>query len=283
MKPNGENSDGGGRNLKKNGMQLSLVSPPKKTASGKITAPAAEASKSGLADSKTSPSLVIGSDSTSKASAPLPVPKPLKESNRLAEALRRLKVKRETLERAPEITPLFNQAEGGLQAVLGAMRFAAQDEVIAAFLKKYDAIPAGDRQSLPWEAIAIAANVDLRHLAGAILFALREMSVNSVKVIAFSQHAAVMRKTIEYAMMPSGDKDRMLVHRGLGFLPDPKGPTFIGKAVFGAAGREKEEPDLAATFDGDDDLDQLFPPANLIEEKLVPIRQRLLPEVRNQK
>lgn len=231
--------------------------------------------------SEKNPSSGNGSGSGGSTTLPppsaMPVPKPLVTRDQAAEALKRLKVSRQALEKAPPITPLFKDAEGGPTAVLGAMRFAVQDNAIAAFLKQYDAIPAGDRERLPWEAIAIKAGVDLRLLAGAILFAMREMSVNMVKVIAFSQHPKVMQKTIDYALMPSGDKDRMLVHRGLGFLPDPKGPTFIGKAVFGATGgREKDEPEMAATFDGDDDLDQLFPPANAMQEKLVPIRQRLL-------
>jgi hypothetical protein len=197
--------------------------------------------------------------------------------NRLAQALKRLKVKPEALASAPQITPLFKNAEGGLPTVLDAMRFSIQDEDIAAFLKKYDAIPVGDRERLPWEAIALAAGVDLRKLAGAVLFALRDMSVSTVKMIAFSNHPAVMQKTIEYALMPGGDKDRTTVHRGLGFLPDPKGPTFIGKAVFGAAGgNEASTQTQADVFDDEGDLDRLFPQANAMQERLVPIRQRLL-------
>ncbi len=161
--------------------------------------------------------------------------------------------------------------------MLNAMRFATDEPEIVAFLKKYDSIAASDRERLPWEAIALAANVDMRRLAGAVLFALRDMSVSTVKMIAFSNHPAVMKKTVEYAMMPSGEKDRVTVHRGLGFLPDPKGPTFIGKAVFGPSGnKEGGESAQAETFGEDDDLDELFPPANSMQDKLIPIRQKLL-------
>ena len=201
----------------------------------------------------------------------------MEQRNRTAEALKRLKVKPESLAAAPQITPFFQNAEGGLPAVLDAMRFSAEDPEIATFLKKYDSIPLSDRERVPWEAIALAANVDLRRLAGSVLFALRDMSVSTVKMIAFSNHPKVMQKTVDYAMMPSGDKDRTMVHRGLGFLPDPKGPTFIGKAVFGpSTGKEGAEPAETATFGEDDDLDELFPPSNSMQEKLVPIRQRLL-------
>ena len=67
------------------------------------------------------------------------------------------------------------------------------------------------------------------------------------------------------------------MHQALGFLPTAKGPTFIGKAVFGAGGgSEKEEQSGNAIFDGDSDINDLFPPAVDMQEHLVPIRQRLL-------
>jgi hypothetical protein len=187
-------------------------------------------------------------------------------------------VKPEQLVAAPEITPLFKNAEGGLNAVLGAMRFAAQDETIAAFLKQYDKIPVGDRRRIPWEAVGLAAKLNLQQLTVAILFAMEAASVKTVKVLALSAHPKVMRKTIEYAGMLTGVKDRTMLHQGLGFLPTAKGPTFIGKAVFGGGGgREGTEPGQPTVFGEDDDLDELFPPANAMQERLAPIRQRLLP------
>lgn len=171
---------------------------------------------------------------------------------------------------------MFRNADGGLDAVLDAMRFSSGDETISTFLKKYDSLPIGDRERLPWEAIAIAAKLDLRQLAGAMMFALNEASVSTVKIIALSSHPKVMQKTIDYAMLPGGDRDRTIVHRALGFLPDPKGPTFIGKAVFGPSGERQEQENRGTTFDGEDDLDDLFPPATAMQEKLIPIRQLLL-------
>ena len=195
----------------------------------------------------------------------------------MEQALKRLKVKPERLAAAPQITPLFKNAEGGLKAVLRAMRFSAQDDVIAAFLKKYESVPVGDRNSLPWEAIALSAGLDMHHLTGAILFALQAASVNAVKIIALTAHPAVMQKTVEFAKLPSGEKDRKIMHQGLGFLPSPKGPTFIGKAVFAGQGApEKEEPEQTATFGENDDIDQLFPSVTAMQDKLIPIRQRLL-------
>jgi hypothetical protein len=128
--------------------------------------------------------------------------------------------------------------------------------------------------------VAILANLNFRQLTGSIIFALQTDSVSAVKVIALAGHPSVTEKTIEYAKMASGEKDRMMIHQALGFLPSPKGPTFIGKAVFssndGLAKTDASEG--PETFDKDDDIDELFPPATKIQERLVPIRQRLLPE-----
>jgi hypothetical protein len=91
-----------------------------------------------------------------------------KEPNRTAMALKRIGVTAEQLAAAPQITPLLKRAEGGLDQVLTAMRFAP-DEMIGAFLEKYDAIPETDRERLPIEAIALAAGINPSHLLGSII------------------------------------------------------------------------------------------------------------------
>ena len=172
---------------------------------------------------------------------------------------------------------MLKQAEGGLDAVLAAMRFFGQDDVLTKFLKKYDSIPEGDRERLPWEAIAIAAKVEINQLLGSILLALQAQSVNTVKIIALTSQPLITRARVRYAQLPGGHRDRFALDTALGFLPSPKGPTFIGKAVFASGGAKNEEGEEAKeTFSEDDDLEQLFPSATAMQEKLVPIRQRLL-------
>jgi hypothetical protein len=207
------------------------------------------------------------------------VPKRLSQRDQTADALKRLKISPEQVAKVPQITPIFKKAEGGLKGVLDAMRFCREDETIAQFLRKYDSISGVDRERLPWEAIAIKAKIDIQQLTGAIMFALQASSANIVRMLAWSAHPAVMQKTIDYAKLPSGEKDRSMLHTGLGWLPSAKGPTFIGKQVAVFGGRESTENNPAApvsTFDGDDDLDQLFPSSSDMQQKLVPIRQRLL-------
>lgn len=165
-----------------------------------------------------------------------------------------------------------------------AMRFSVNDESIYAFLNVYDALPEGDKNSIPWEAVAIKAGLDMRNLLGAIMFAVSESSVSTVKIIALTSHPVIMKKTAEFAQLPGGERDRTSIHQALGFLPSPKGPTFIGKAVFGpgggsgaSSGGDDEDDDKPTTsFSTDDTYDQLFPSTNTIQQKLVPIRQKLL-------
>lgn len=192
----------------------------------------------------------------------------------------------QTLRASPEITPLLKNAEGGLKAVLGAMRFASDDPSIQAFLEKYDDTPVGDREKLSWEAIAIAAGVDLRVFLGAAMLALQSHAVNTVKIIAMTNHPKITRARVKYGLLPSGEKDRTALDTAMGFLPSPKGPTFIGKAIFGSgkqnindqgAGRGDEDDDgPVIESDDDPDLDILFPPSTEMQTKLIPIRQRLL-------
>jgi len=202
---------------------------------------------------------------------------PKLDPKRSAEALRRLKVSPLTLAAVPEISPLLKKADGGIRQVIDAMRFAP-DEVTSAFMKKYDAVPEGDRKYLPIEAIALSAGVDITHLLGSIMVALQKQAVSAVKIIAMTAHPKVTEARVLYAQGPWGEKDRTALDTAMGFLPSPKGPTFIGKAVFGSGGAAMERDGEASGDDDDDgpDLDRLFPPANAMQQKLQPIRQRLL-------
>jgi hypothetical protein len=221
-----------------------------------------------------------------------PTPKPRQEEfvnvrdlNRSVAALKRLGVSQADLDAAPQITPLLKKADGGLKRVLAAMRFAP-DEVITTFLRKYDAIPRGDRERAPLEALALAAGINIHQLLGSIMLALQAQSVNMTKIIALTAHPAITRARVKYGQMAGGDKDRAALDTAMGFLPSPKGPTFIGKAIFGTGMNtirqqrhddipdDEEEERPVTAVESHPDLDKLFPPANVMQEKLAAIRQR---------
>jgi hypothetical protein len=214
----------------------------------------------------------------------MPVPKKMVNIKRQSEALRRLRVSRADVAMVPRITPLLKMADGGIEQVLDAIRFAP-DETTRAFLKKYDSIPVGDRNNLPIEAIALAAGVDISNLLGSIMVALQQQSVSLVKMIAMTAHPKITMSRVVFGQMPSGDKDRLALDQAMGFLPLPKGPTFIGKAVFGSgkttmdtqnAGSDEDD-EVTAANENEPDLDKLFPPANEMQQELIAIRQKLLP------
>ncbi len=204
--------------------------------------------------------------------------------DRAQQALKRLGVDVLALRSAPEITPLLKNAQGGLKAVLGAMRFTVEDPSIAAFLEKYDSVPAGDRERVSWEAIALAAGVDLRVFLGSIMLALQSQAVNTVKIIAMTNHPKITAARVKYGLLPSGEKDRTALDTAMGFLPSPKGPTFIGKAVFGSNSKssapvipDEEEDEDGGFVDADNvDIEKLFPSSNTMQQKLIPIRQKML-------
>ncbi len=157
--------------------------------------------------------------------------------------------------RSPQITPILAEAEGGLQAVVDAMRFSADPDIIK-FLRLYDATTDTDRDCVPWEAWAIKAGLDIHGLLGSILIAIRQHSVNLVKVLAITGHPATTRARIKNALTPRGYKDRDALDVALGFAPQAKGTTFIGKIFAGTAQQEEEKP---PSRPDEPDVDDLFP------------------------
>jgi hypothetical protein len=221
----------------------------------------------------------------------MPVPKLPSLEKRAEQALKRLKVNPEALNAAPQITPTIkNCVKGGLKAALGAMLFAAQDEVIAAFLKKYYSIPVGDRDRVPWEAIALAAKVNMNHLAGSILLAVSNHAAMRSRFIAVSNHPRITQARVKYGKMASGERDRTQLDIMVGALPSAKGPTFIGKAVFGSGGsgggtRDRDDDGETPTtpaqvvYQGGDIEDRIFGTSEMnndLDNKLVKIRDRRL-------
>ena len=220
------------------------------------------------------------SGSKPKSAMPVPKHRATVKVDRPAAALKRLRVSMDSLKAVPPITALLRQASGGLPQVVMAMRLCG-DETTAAFLEKYDSIPAGDRVRVPFEAVAMAAKLDVKALLGSIMVALQAQAVNEVKILAMTGHKDITAARLRWGVKANGERDRTALDTAMGFLPSPKGPTFIGKAVFGSGKDVMDQQgseDDRLSGDDDPDLDKLFPPANAMQIKLIPIRQRLPPE-----
>jgi hypothetical protein len=228
-----------------------------------------------------------GSETTrpKKQKSAMPVPKLPQDTKRADQALKRLKVKDRDLAEAPPITALIKTTvKGGLKVALEAMRFATDDPEIKTFLRFYGKIPVGDVDRLPWEAISIAAKVNPKHLVGAIQIAVQAYCANKSRFIAVSNHPATMRARVKYAKMAGGERDRTQHDIMVGALPSPKGTTIISNAIFRGGGgsvnakdKDSDEPETTpAMYENSDGFDDLFPSPSEVQEKLIPIRQRLL-------
>jgi hypothetical protein len=132
------------------------------------------------------------------------------------------------------------------------------------------------------------------------MVSLQAQSVSMVKMIALTGHPEIAKARLRYAKMPSGEKDRTAMDTALGLLPQPRGgSTIINKAIFGSNGdtmRQQKALQRHHDDDGPDDnddspddegypasqsgidLNRLFPPCSIMQEKLVAIRAKLLPE-----
>ncbi len=274
----------------------SIISFPKKKSREKLSSPESKPKKTLQGNAKELPpdpflngsvDLKKNSESTKKNSLKnsgnkMPVPRFRQSRNRVLEALKRLGVKPEEVDVAPQVTVLLKCAEGGLKAVLQAMRSSARNETIRTFLQKFDSIPSGDRDKLPWEAIVISAELDFDTFLGAASFSIANFASNKSKIIMSSSHPKVTEARVKYALMAGGEKDRFAIDTMVGAMPSAKGPTFIGNAVFngpsqhGNPVKELEAESAAAIFVDDGNLGNLFPSSSETQNELIEIRKKLL-------
>jgi hypothetical protein len=155
------------------------------------------------------------------------------------------------------------------------MRFS-EAPLIREFIAAYDSIPERDRDSLPLEVIAAAVKMDVRHLWGEIMLAVREQSVNSVKILAVTSHPDIIKSRIRFAKKEGGVRDRDALDTMLGALPSNKGTTFINKFFASGARDADEKPDAPEPQELVDDLDFIFPDCSELQNDLQPMRQKLL-------
>jgi hypothetical protein len=176
---------------------------------------------------------------------------------------------------------LKKSLKGGLRTALEAMRFTTNDEVVADFLKVYDKIPIGDRDRLPWEAIMIKAKVNPIYLLGAIQMAVQTYSWNKSRFLAVSSHPEITKNRIKFAKMAGGVKDREALDIVNGFLQSPRGATVnINQQVATfPGGQSKDGEDVVnsqSVYQGDDVEERLFGGDDILDGKIIKIKQRLL-------
>lgn len=183
--------------------------------------------------------LVLGNAESSKTKNAVPG----KDSrNRRNEALRRLGVKAEQLVNVPQISHILKHAERGLPQVIDALR-GYDEEDAQAFIQKYDSLSLSDQKHLTIEDICVAAEIRTLDLLASATKALVLESQTASAIIAATSHYKVVRKTVAMANTDGGHRDREMIHLATGFLPSPKGSTFINQRVQVANfGGDKQHP-----------------------------------------
>jgi len=144
--------------------------------------------------------------------------------------LAKLGISAAALANAAPLTGILAEAEGGIPAILETMRLARDVPIIGQFLETYEAQTVKDRELVPLEGFAILAGVGIPELLGEIL---------------------LVRRRVEYAMLPEGVKDRDAIDKALRFLPTPKGTTIVLPPEL--------HPAVAGVSPDDVDTDQIFP------------------------
>ncbi len=175
-----------------------------------------------------------------------------KLARQLKTTLAKLDIDPVVLAQAPRITPILENAQGGIPSVINAMRFSS-DASIQAFLKTYDEASITDKKILPFEAFALMADVEIPQLLGATILAVANQSASIVKIMLPTHHPDVVAAGIKQALKPGGYRDRNSINTAMKLLPVKAGTTIM----IGDQGRLSVESEVVDP--NDVDTEDLFP------------------------
>lgn len=193
---------------------------------------------------------------------------------RKQQALHRMKVSLEKVEQCAPLTPIFGTVANA-HAVIESLRFSA-DPVAIKFLAVHDKIPSEDRRKL-WdlliEAVAVKANLQLaeiNELLGAMVRSFQSIQVQKSAMAAMAAHPGIVDKTIEFARLPRGERDRRMLHEAVRFVPTPVGSTVN---VF--APHQDDKPNKPLD-EGSPDVNEVFPMITDTQQDWQERRQKVL-------
>lgn len=156
----------------------------------------------------------------------------------------------------PKITDVITRAIGSRQRAIETLKFSS-DESAQRLLAFCERLAWGTRETIPLEALCLAAGVSITTIAGALVMAARDVSRMHSALITLREHPSVVEATAKFARKSAANsKDREMMHKMaiVGALPTPKGSNI--NLNFGAGQSQDEDgedgaPSLEGVFGQD--------------------------------
>lgn len=198
-----------------------------------------------------------------------------RRQNKLDQALHALSLTREKLATCEPLQNVIQQSLGNVSVAIEAMRFSS-DPTIEKFLIRYDTASEQQKKSLPLEAFALAAEVEIPALLGATILAFKSLQAQKSTLRVMADHPDIVKKTIKVAKTTKGVADRRMIHEAVGFLPTKSGISI--NQVFGGQLPQKrdDDPPSREVHGEPVEFDELFEPITHNLEKWQGNKQKLL-------
>lgn len=177
----------------------------------------------------------------------IPVPDAALAEVKLRKFLARYKIGIRQYELTAKIGDIIQRGIGGRTRAIDCLKFSnnPQARQLLEFSQK---LSYATQESIPIEALCLAAGVDTTTIAGALVMAARDVSRMESALIAMREHPNVVSSTAFYAGLADNSKDREMMHKAVGFLPTPKGSS-VNVNIFGDKKESAEDDDDGPTID----------------------------------
>ena len=122
---------------------------------------------------------------------------------------------------------------------------ASASDAARKILDLYYSLPRDQRNLVPLEGYALAACELSTHVLDIITQSVAMFSRQQSAIIAAANHPSVVDKTVEMALTDEGIEDRNVLHKAMGFLPSPRGPSTIVNVAANASAKAESSPQIA--------------------------------------
>lgn len=144
----------------------------------------------------------------------------------LSRFLTQYKIGKRQLENCPKIEDRLRKVIGGRLRAIETLKFSQHPDA-RKLLEFCQRIKFANREKVPFEAMCLAAGVDVVTIWGALILAARDVSRAESALITMTEHPDVVRATVDFAKGSLlASKDREMVHKAVGWLPTPKGSNI---------------------------------------------------------